>query len=92
MLKTLAAEDRTIILYESPHRLVKTLHELATALGADRQAAVCRELTKIYEETNKNTLALLAAHYEQHAPKGEIVIVIAPPGAAEKVRSEEEED
>jgi 16S rRNA (cytidine1402-2'-O)-methyltransferase len=78
MLKTLAAEDRTIILYESPHRLVKTLNELVTALGADRQAAVCRELTKIYEETNKNTLAALAAHYEAHPPKGEIVIVIAP--------------
>jgi 16S rRNA (cytidine1402-2'-O)-methyltransferase len=79
MLKTLAGEGRTIILYESPHRLVKTLHELAAALGAERQAAVCRELTKIYEETNKNTLAALAAHYEAHPPKGEIVIVIAPP-------------
>jgi len=78
MLKTLAAEDRTIILYESPHRLVKTLHELATALGPDRQAAVCRELTKIFEETNKNSLSALAMHYESHPPKGEIVIVIAP--------------
>ena len=79
MLKTLANESRTIILYESPHRLVKTLHELATALGPERQAAVCRELTKIFEETNKNTLSALAAHYEAHPPKGEIVIVIAPP-------------
>jgi 16S rRNA (cytidine1402-2'-O)-methyltransferase len=77
MLKLLAEEERTIILYESPHRLVKTLHELATNLGADRQGAVCRELTKMFEETNKNTLAALAAHYEQHPPKGEIVIVIA---------------
>jgi len=80
MLKTLAGEDRTIIFYESPHRLVKTLNELATALGASRQAAVCRELTKIYEETNINTLQALAAYYEAHPPKGEIVIVIAPPG------------
>ena len=79
MLKTLAEEDRTVILYESPHRLVKTLHELATWLGAERQAAVCRELTKMFEETNKNTLTALAAHYEAHPPKGEIVIVIAPP-------------
>jgi 16S rRNA (cytidine1402-2'-O)-methyltransferase len=79
MLKELAKEERTVILYESPHRLVKTLHELATFMGPERQAAVCRELTKIYEETNKNTLAALALHYEQHAPKGEIVIVIAPP-------------
>jgi 16S rRNA (cytidine1402-2'-O)-methyltransferase len=78
MLKQLAEEkDRTIILYESPHRLVKTLHELAEFLGAERQAAVCRELTKIFEETNRNTLAALATHYEQHPPKGEIVIVIS---------------
>lgn len=77
MLKQLAEEERTIILYESPHRLVKTLHELVTYLGTDRQAAVCRELTKMFEETNKNALSALAAHYEQHPPKGEIVIVIA---------------
>ena len=77
MMKQLAEEERTIVLYESPHRLVKTLHELATYLGAERQAAVCRELTKMFEETNKNTLTALAAHYEAHAPKGEIVIVVA---------------
>ena len=77
MLKLLAEEERTIILYESPHRLVKTLHELATYMGAERQAAVCRELTKMFEETNTNMLAALAIHYEQHPPKGEIVIVIA---------------
>lgn len=77
MLKILAEEDRTIILYESPHRLVKTLNELATYLGPDRQAAVCRELTKMFEETNVNTLTALAAHYEKTPPKGEIVIVIA---------------
>lgn len=77
MLKMLAQEERTIIFYESPHRLVKTLKELALIFGADRQAAVCRELTKIFEETNKNTLAALATHYEKHPPKGEIVMVIA---------------
>ncbi len=77
MLKMLAEEERTIILYESPHRLVKTLNELATFFGAERQAAVCRELTKMFEETNKNTLAALAAHYEKTPPKGEIVIVVA---------------
>jgi len=77
MMKILAAEDRTIILYESPHRLVKTLNELATYLGPERQGAVCRELTKMFEETNNNTLAALAAHYEAKPPKGEIVIVIA---------------
>lgn len=77
MIKQLATEERTIILYESPHRLVKTLHELAVAFGPERPAAVCRELTKMFEETRKDTLAALAQHYEAHAPKGEIVLVIA---------------
>ncbi len=77
LIKQLTEEERTIILYESPHRLLKTLLELAVAFGPERQAAVCRELTKIYEETRKGTLQELAAHYEKHPPKGEIVIVIA---------------
>ncbi len=76
-LKKLAEEERTIILYESPHRLVKSLQEFVTYFGAERRAAVCRELTKMFEETQKGTLAELAAHYELHPPKGEIVIVIA---------------
>lgn len=73
----LAEEPRTIILYESPHRLVKSLKELGQHLGEDRQAAVCRELTKMFEETRRGTLAELAAHYEATPPKGEIVIVIS---------------
>ena len=89
MLKLLAEEERTIILYESPHRLIKTLNELANFFGAEREAAVCRELTKIFEETNKNTLAALAAHYEKHPPKGEIVIVIEGKHSS---RSGKEED
>ncbi len=76
-MKQLAEEERTIILYESPHRLVKTLQELVTYMGPDREAAVCRELTKMFEETRKGTLQELAAHYEATAPKGEIVMVIA---------------
>ena len=76
LLKKLAEEARTIILYESPHRLVKTLHEFVTVFGPERNAAVCRELTKMFEETNKGTLTVLAAHYDTHPPKGEIVIVI----------------
>lgn len=91
MLKTLADEPRTIILYESPHRLVKTLHELATFLGADRQAAVCRELTKMFEETNKNTLSYLAAHYEKHPPKGEIVIVVEGSSVKKKAKMEDDD-
>jgi 16S rRNA (cytidine1402-2'-O)-methyltransferase len=92
MLKIIAAEERTIILYESPHRLVKTLHELATFLGPERQAAVCRELTKIFEETNKNTLAALAVHYEKHPPKGEIVIVIEGNSSRRFPKETEEDD
>ncbi len=74
--KKLAEEERTIILYESPHRLVKTLREMAEHLGAERPAAVCRELTKMFEETRRGTLAELAAHYEATPPKGEIVVVV----------------
>ncbi len=74
--KKLAEEERTIILYESPHRLVKTLREMAEHLGAERPAAVCRELTKLFEETRRGTLAELAAHYEATPPKGEIVVVV----------------
>lgn len=76
MLKQLAEEERTIILYESPHRLAKSLREFVAYFGADRKAAVCRELTKMFEETRKGTIEELAAHYEAHAPKGEIVVVI----------------
>jgi 16S rRNA (cytidine1402-2'-O)-methyltransferase len=77
MMKKLAEEERTIVLYESPHRLVKTLQELATYLGSDRLAAVNRELTKMFEEVNRGPLEELAAYYEATPPKGEIVIVIA---------------
>lgn len=77
MLKQLAEEERTIILYESPHRLVKTLQELGEYFGMERRAAVCRELTKMFEETRKGELSELAFHYTNHPPKGEIVLVIA---------------
>lgn len=76
-MKKLAEEERTIILYESPHRLVKTLQELATFLGPERQGAVCRELTKMFEETRVESLSALATYYEANPPKGEIVMVIA---------------
>lgn len=76
-MKRLSEEPRTIILYESPHRLVKSLRELAEHFGADRQAAVCRELTKMFEETQRGTLEELAAYYEAKPPKGEIVLLLA---------------
>ena len=94
MMKKLALEEHTIILYESPHRLVKTLKELATYLGRERPAAVCRELTKFFEETNINSLSALAEYYEKHPPKGEIVIVVGPHDGSvlPPVAMEEEEE
>lgn len=75
-LKLLAEEERTIILYESPHRLVKCLGQIAEFMGADRQVCVAREITKLYEEYKRGTCAEVMKHYENHPPKGEIVIVI----------------
>lgn len=92
MMKEIAAEARTVILYESPHRLVKTLKELAAYCGEERQAAVCRELTKMFEETRKGTLTELAAHYEKTPPKGEIVIVVGGNDAKPNKRKGEEEE
>lgn len=76
-LLRLAEEDRTIILYESPHKLVKTLTHLAEYLGKDRQASVSRELTKMFEETKRGTVTELAEYYTNKPPKGEIVLIVA---------------
>ena len=67
----------TMVFYESPFRLVKTLEQLAEVLGADRRAAVCREITKLHEETQRGTLAELAQHYTEKGVKGEIVLIVA---------------
>jgi 16S rRNA (cytidine1402-2'-O)-methyltransferase len=75
-MKAIADEERTVVLYESPHRLARTLRELAEICGADRKAAVCRELTKKFEETRIGSLGELASYYETTAPRGEIVLVI----------------
>lgn len=75
-LKQLATEQRTIILYESPLRLVKTLKELAMYFGNDRHCCVSRELTKMFEENKRGTLTEVANYFEQKTVKGEIVIVI----------------
>lgn len=76
-LKELATQPYTFILYESPFRLVKSLEQLAAYLGPERQACVSRELTKIYEENRRGTLAELASWYTAHTPKGEIVLIVA---------------
>ena len=77
LLKQLAVEPRTIILYESPMRLLKTLKELATYFGPDRLASVSRELTKMFEENKQASLLDLALYFESKTVKGEIVIVVA---------------
>ncbi|MBT8196040.1 MAG: 16S rRNA (cytidine(1402)-2'-O)-methyltransferase, partial [Bacteroidia bacterium] len=75
-LKLLAEIDKTIVLYESPHRLVKTLTQLQEHLGANRRASVSRELTKVYEETQRGTLKELQEYFESKTVKGELVIVL----------------
>lgn len=75
-LQQLAADPRTVVIYESPLRLPRTLRQLAEVFGPDRQAAVAREISKLHEENRRDTLQNLAQHYEQNKPKGEIVIVI----------------
>ena len=73
----LSEESRTLILYESPYRLVKTLSQLALVFGQERDASVSRELTKFHEENKRGTLGELFLWYSSNEPKGEIVIVIA---------------
>lgn len=82
-LAALAAEERTLVFYESPHRVVKTLAQLAETFGAGRQAAVCREISKVHEECLRGTLEELAAHFTETEPRGEFVIVVAGRDAKE---------
>ena len=77
LLTSLESETRTMIFYESPHRLVKTLDSLAEHFGADRECSVAREISKIHEEHRRGTLAEVSSWYREHEPKGEIVIVVA---------------
>jgi len=88
-LAALAGESRTIVLYEAPHRLAATVADLAAALGGDRRVALCRELTKRFEEVWRGTLAAAAEHVSATEPRGEYVMVLdgapaqAPPGEAD---------
>jgi 16S rRNA (cytidine1402-2'-O)-methyltransferase len=77
MMKQLAMEERTMIFYESPVRLVKTLEEFARYFGNERQCSVSRELTKMFEENKNGTLQEVCDHFKQKTVKGEIVIVVA---------------
>jgi 16S rRNA (cytidine1402-2'-O)-methyltransferase len=85
-ITSLASEERTMVFYESPFRVVKTLEQLASVLGNERRASVSRELTKKFEETVRGTLASLAKHFAETAPRGEFVIVVA--GASFKEQTE----
>lgn len=75
-LQQLAQQEHTMIIYESPFRLQKTLEQLAENLGQDRHASVSREISKKFEDTQRGTIAELIAHYKEHPAKGEIVIIV----------------
>ena len=74
--KLLAEETRTMIIYESPHRLLKTLTQLVEYMGAERQASVSREISKLHEQTVRGTLAELVQHFTETDPRGEIVLIV----------------
>lgn len=85
LLSELAREHRTMIFYESPYRLVRTLEQFAEAFGAERQCSVAREISKVHEEHRRGTLKEVAEWFSEHEPKGEIVIVVA--GAPEEKKA-----
>lgn len=89
-LESLKEETRTMIFYESPYRVVKTLKQFAETFGDDRQVSACREISKIHEESVRGTLAEVVAHFEQTPPKGEFVIVLA--GKPEEKKQKKEKD
>lgn len=85
-LSSLAEENRTMVFYEAPHKLLATLQDMAQVFGAQRPISLCRELTKLHEEVVRTTLGEAIEKYTQNAPKGEFVLVVA--GAPEKVRED----
>ena len=87
LLKELASESRSMIFYESPYRLVKTLGQFIEYFGAERQCAVAREISKVHEEHRRGTLEEVKSWFEEHEPKGEIVIIVA--GATDRKHDED---
>ncbi len=75
-LKLLAEEERTMVFYESPYRIIKTLNQFAEYFGKDRKASVSREISKIFEETIRGSVSEILRHFEEKKPKGEFVIVV----------------
>ena len=88
-LESLRGEQRTMIFYESPYRLLKTLQQFSDVYGPGRQVSVCREISKIHEESVRGSLADVIAHFKEHEPKGEIVIILA--GADSKEHQSKQE-
>ena len=76
-LQLLSQEQRTMVFYESPYRLVKTLQQFTEVFGSERRACVAREISKVHEECVRGTLSELVAHFTEHTPRGEIVIVVS---------------
>ena len=76
-LQALLEEERTVVLYESPHRIIKLLNELVTYECSERKIALCRELSKLHEEIFRGTVAEAISHFEEKAPRGEFVVVLA---------------
>ena len=81
-LAALAEEPRTMIIYESPYRVAKTLRQLAEAFGSERRCAACREISKLHEECVRGTLEEVAAHFEANEPRGEFVLIVEGRGKA----------
>ena len=81
-IAALAEEPRTIIIYESPYRVAKTLRQLAEAFGPERRCAACREISKLHEECVRGTLEEVAAHFEANEPRGEFVLIVEGRGKA----------
>lgn len=77
-IKALAEIENTIVLYESPYRVVKTFTQLAEYMGEDRYVAACRELSKLHEEIVRGTIREIITHFSNHEPRGEFVIIISP--------------
>ena len=90
-LESLIKEQRTMIFYEAPHKLLTTLEDMATVFGEDRPISLCRELTKLHEEVVRTTLGEAVAKYTENAPKGEFVLIVAgAPEEEKQVASEED--
>lgn len=91
-LKELVEEPRTMIFYESPYRVVKTLGQFVETFGAERRCSACREISKIHEESVRGTLAEVLAHFEETEPRGEFVIIVEGYNAPKRSKRKEKDD